>query len=103
KFNSVSQILSDRLAGTGSKWTDPDGGYFVSFDAPDGSAGQIVRLCKEAGLSVTEAGATYPHKKDPRDRNIRLAPSSLSLKDLRTALELFALSVKLATCAGAAP
>ena len=71
------------------------GGYFVSFDSLDGCAKAIVAKCKEAGVVMTGAGATYPYGKDPHDSNIRIAPSFPSLDDLRQAAEIFCVCVKL--------
>jgi DNA-binding transcriptional MocR family regulator len=76
-------------------WIAPRGGYFISFDAMDGCAKAIVAKAKEAGLVMTDAGATYPYGKDPRDSNIRIAPSYPTLEELRVATEIFVLSVKL--------
>ena len=76
-------------------WTTPKVGYFMAFDSLDGCAKKIVAKCKKAGLIMTKAGATYPYGKDPHDSNIRIAPSYPPLSDLRVAMELFALCVKL--------
>ena len=76
-------------------WTEPKGGYFISFDSLDGCAKDIVARCKKAGVVMTPAGATYPYGKDPHDSNIRIAPTYPPLSDLITATELFALCVKL--------
>ena len=76
-------------------WIKPLGGYFIAFDTIEGCAKRVVALCKEAGVVMTGAGATYPYGKDPEDRNIRIAPSYPPLQDLITATELFALCVKL--------
>lgn len=96
KFEAVEEILDRELSGLGiGGWTKPRGGYFISFDALDGCAGRIVAKCKKAGVVMTGAGATYPYGKDPRDSNIRIAPSYPPLEDLITASELFALCVKL--------
>ena len=81
-------------AGIGT-WTTPKGGYFISFDLLDGCAKSIVARCKEAGLIMAGAGATYPYGKDPHDSNIRIAPSYPPLSDLILAMELFALCVKI--------
>ena len=97
KFELVLNVLEKDLAplGVGS-WTNPNGGYFVSFDAPDGCAKRIVGLCKEAGVTLTGAGATFPYKKDPKDSNIRIAPTFPPIDELRQALEIFTLCVRLA-------
>ncbi len=96
KFEAVLEILDRDLApyeiGT---WTRPKGGYFISFDAPSGCAKAIVDRAKKAGVTMTSAGATFPYKKDPDDSNIRIAPTFPSLGDLRTAMEIFTVCVKL--------
>lgn len=96
KFEAVIRILEQELGGLciGS-WLAPKGGYFISFEALDGCARDIVARCKKAGLVMTGAGATYPYGKDPQDNNIRIAPSYPSLDDLIQAMELFALCVKI--------
>jgi DNA-binding transcriptional MocR family regulator len=96
KFEAVEQILSENLGGLEiGTWTVPRGGYFISFDALDGCAKDIVAHCKKAGVEMTGAGATWPYGKDPKDSNIRIAPTYPSLADLKVAATLFALSVKL--------
>lgn len=96
KFEAVNQILERELGGLGiGEWTSPKGGYFISFDSLDGCAKAIVARCKKSGLVMTGAGATYPYGKDPRDNNIRIAPSYPPLSDLILAMELFALCVKI--------
>ena len=76
-------------------WLAPRGGYFISFDSLDGCAKAIVAKAKEAGLIMTNAGATYPYGKDPHDSNIRIAPSYPTLDEIKRAMEVFTLSVKL--------
>lgn len=96
KFEAVVQILERELSGLGiGSWTNPKGGYFVSFDSMEGCAKEIVAKCKKAGVVMTDAGATYPYGKDPQDSNIRIAPSYPPLEDLITATELFALCTKI--------
>ena len=76
KFEAVLEVLSRELSGLGiGQWTNPNGGYFISFDAMEGCAKAIVAKCKEAGVVLTGAGASYPYGKDPKDSNIRIAPS----------------------------
>ena len=79
------------------QWTSPHGGYFISFDSLDGCAKAIVAKAKEAGVVLTGAGATYPYGKDPKDSNIRIAPSFPTLEDLEKAAQVFVLCVKLAS------
>ena len=97
KFELVLEMLEKELAGTGlAQWKKPRGGYFVALDTLDGCAKETVRLAKEAGVTMTGAGATFPYKKDPRDRNIRIAPTYPPLSELAIAMELFCVCVKLA-------
>jgi DNA-binding transcriptional MocR family regulator len=97
KFQLVKDTLHRELDGLGiAEWTEPNGGYFVSFDAMEGCAKKIVALCAEAGLALTPAGATYPNG-DSKDRNIRIAPSCPPLAELGEALDIFCLAVKLAS------
>lgn len=96
KFEAVLAVLDRELAGTGiGTWTRPNGGYFISFDAMEGCAKAIVAKCKEAGVTLTGAGATYPYGKDPKDSNIRIAPSFPTQEELAMATDLFVLCVKL--------
>ena len=96
KFEAVLEILDRDLAPCGiGDWTRPKGGYFISFDAPEGCAKAIVDRAKKAGVTMTGAGATFPYKKDPKDSNIRIAPTFPSLSDLRTAMEIFTVCVRL--------
>ena len=98
KFELVLKMLEEGLAGTGcGSWSNPRGGYFVSFDAPEGTAKHIVAMAKEAGVTMTGAGATYPYKNDPRDSNIRIAPTLPPLEELESALKVFVCCVKLAS------
>lgn len=96
KFQAVIRILEEELGGLGiGSWTNPKGGYFISFESLDGCAKEIVAKAKEAGVVLTGAGATYPYGKDPRDSNIRLAPSLPPMEELVEAAKLFTLCVKL--------
>lgn len=96
KFEAVLKVLEEELGGLKiGSWTKPRGGYFISFDALEGCAKAIVQKCKEAGVVLTGAGATYPYKKDPADRNIRLAPTFPTEEELAMATDLFVLCVKL--------
>lgn len=97
KFELVLKMLEEGLAGTGcGSWSNPRGGYFISFDAPEGTAKRIVSLAKDAGVTMTGAGATYPYKQDPQDSNIRIAPTLPPLEELEAAIEVFLCCVKLA-------
>jgi DNA-binding transcriptional MocR family regulator len=94
KFALVGEILSDRLDESKiASWTDPKGGYFVSLDVLPGTARRTIALAKDAGIAVTEAGAAFPYRNDPEDKNIRIAPSFPSIPDLSQAID------GLATCA----
>lgn len=97
KFAAVEDALQRRLAGTGvARWTKPEGGYFVSVDATDGTAARVVTLAKDAGLALTPAGSTWPYGKDPQDSNLRLAPTFPSLNDVKLAADGIALCILLA-------
>ncbi len=96
KFEAVLEVLEEELGGLGiGSWLAPRGGYFISFDAMEGCAKAIVAKAKEAGLVMTPAGATFPYGKDPKDSNIRIAPSYPTPEELKIASEIFVLSVKL--------
>ena len=96
KFDTVLASLEKELGGLEiGSWLAPRGGYFISFDSMDGCAKAIVAKAKEAGLVMTNAGATYPYGKDPHDSNIRIAPSYPTLDEIKLAMEVFTLSVKL--------
>ena len=89
--------LEIHLGGKGiAEWNSPRGGYFVSVNLMDGCAVKTVRLLKEAGVVMTGAGATYPYGKDPRDRNIRIAPTFPPMEELKTAIDLFCVCAELA-------
>ncbi len=79
------------------EWTKPEGGYFISIDTMEGCASRVVELSKECGVALTPAGSTYPYKKDPSDRNIRLAPSFPSLDQLEKAMEILCVCIKIAS------
>jgi DNA-binding transcriptional MocR family regulator len=97
KFEQVTSILSKRLGDyQGTTWTDPDGGYFVSLDVPDGTATRVVELAKRAGIAMTGAGAAFPYGRDPFDRNIRIAPSFPSPDEVAAAIDGLAICVLLA-------
>ncbi|MCL2070289.1 MAG: aminotransferase class I/II-fold pyridoxal phosphate-dependent enzyme [Treponema sp.] len=97
KFDAVINKLEAALSGLGAgEWIKPDGGYFVTFIAEPGCAKRIVAICREAGVVLTEAGATHPYGKDPEDRYIRIAPTFPSLAELNAAMEVFCCAVKLA-------
>lgn len=96
KFEAIEAVLSRELDGLEiGSWTKPNGGYFISFEAMDGCAKEIVQKCKDAGVILTGAGATYPYKNDPKDSNIRIAPTFPSEEELSLATDLFVLCVKL--------
>ena len=97
RFETVLTTLERELAPTGiATWHKPNGGYFISVNLLPGCAKETVRLCKEAGVVLTGAGATWPYGKDPQDSNLRLAPSFPSIPELQTAIELFCLCARLA-------
>lgn len=96
KFEMVCDTLEREIGGLQiGEWIKPKGGYFVSFDSLEGCAKAIVEKCKQAGITLTGAGATYPYGKDPKDSNIRLAPSYPTLSELAEAMKVFTLCVKL--------
>lgn len=96
KFETVLSGLKNELGGLEiGSWLEPRGGYFISFDSLPGCAKAIVAKAKEAGVVMTDAGATFPYGKDPQDSNIRIAPSYPTPEELKTATEIFVLSVKL--------
>lgn len=96
KFEAVLDVFEKELGGLEiGSWVKPKGGYFISFDAMEGCAKKIVAMAKEAGVTLTGAGATFPYGKDPKDSNIRIAPSFPEPEELSVASEIFVLSVKL--------
>ncbi|MDD7331540.1 aminotransferase class I/II-fold pyridoxal phosphate-dependent enzyme [Eubacterium sp.] len=97
KFDMVIDHLENELGGLGiASWIDPKGGYFISLDVMDGCAKRVGELCKEAGVTLTTIGATYPYFNDPKDSNIRIAPSLPPVAELDTATRILCVSVKLA-------
>jgi len=97
KFHIVLDSLEQELGGLGiARWSNPKGGYFVNLNVLEGCAKRVVALCKEAGVMLTDAGATYPYGNDPKDSNIRIAPSFPPQEELVQAMELLCIAVKLA-------
>ena len=98
KFEAVGRIFEAELGGKGlGTWTRPRGGYFVSLDTLDGCAAEVVRLADEAGVKLTGAGATFPFGTDPRNRNIRIAPSLPPLAQVEQAMHVVTVCVELAS------
>ena len=96
KFKVVLDSLEKNLAGKGvCEWNSPRGGYFVSVNLMDGCACETIRMLAEAGVVMTPAGATFPHGHDPRDRNIRIAPTFPPVDELKIAMELFCICAEL--------
>jgi DNA-binding transcriptional MocR family regulator len=97
KFDAVADTLEAEIRPLGiANWTRPKGGYFISLDAMEGTATRVLELCKEAGVVLTPAGSTFPYKKDPKDSNIRIAPSFPPVEELEQAIKVFCLSLKIA-------
>lgn len=97
RFEAVVNKLENKLGGFGiAEWIKPNGGYFVSVDVLEGCAKRVVQLCKEAGVVLTGAGATFPYGNDPKDSNIRLAPTLPPVEELELAMDLFCICTKLA-------
>ena len=97
KFDAVLKALESEIAPLGiAQWNHPKGGYFVSLNAMPGTAKRTLALCKEAGVVMTSAGATFPYGKDPNDSNVRIAPTLPSVEDLAKAIEVFCVCLKLA-------
>lgn len=96
KFELVEHVLAEEIAPRGiGHWVNPKGGYFISFEALDGCAKEIVAKCKEAGVVLTGAGSPFPYKKDPKDAVIRIAPTYPSQEELGEAVKVFAVVVRL--------
>lgn len=97
KFRAVLDILDEKIAPLDiASWNRPKGGYFVSLNAMPGTAKRTLALCKEAGVTMTDAGATFPYGMDPQDSNIRIAPSLPPVEELMQAMEVFCICLKLA-------
>lgn len=97
KFDIVLKHLDDELSGKGiASWVEPNGGYFISLDVMEGCAKRTGELCREAGVTLTTVGATYPYGIDPHDSNIRIAPSFPPVAELDVAAELLCICVRLA-------
>ncbi|MCH5303667.1 MAG: aminotransferase [Ruminococcus sp.] len=97
KFKTVADKLNEDLTDAGiAEWTNPNGGYFVSVNVYKGTAKRVVELCKEAGVVLTGAGATYPEGNDPNEENIRIAPSFPTVEELSLAMDIFCVCTKLA-------
>ena len=97
KFRMVLDMLDKEIAPCGfAQWNHPSGGYFVSFNTMPGTAKRALALCKEAGVTMTPAGATFPYGKDPQDSNIRIAPSLPPVEELEKAMDIFCTCIKLA-------
>ncbi|MEG2073765.1 MAG: aminotransferase, partial [Angelakisella sp.] len=98
KFQMVDQILTQELGELGiATWSKPNGGYFISLDTIDNCAKRTIQLCDLAGVKLTGAGAAFPYGVDPRDRNIRIAPSYPDVEELQLATKLLCLGIKIAT------
>lgn len=99
KFAIVCDTLERELGGMGiAEWTRPRGGYFMSLNVAPGTARRVYELCHDAGVKLTEAGATYPYHRDPQDSNLRIAPSFPDDDDLQLAIDILCVCVKLAAC-----
>ncbi len=97
RFDLVVDALKNNLEDYGIvSYKNPNGGYFISVDVMEGTAKRVVALCKEAGVVLTGAGATYPYSNDPEDKNIRVAPTAPSVEDLGKAMDVFCVCAKLA-------
>ena len=101
KFDYVLSVMERELSGVAT-WSRPNGGYFICFKAPRGCARRIVQLCADAGVVLTPAGAPFPGGRDPEDSTLRIAPTYPDMDELKQAMELFVIAVRLAD-AGRAP
>jgi DNA-binding transcriptional MocR family regulator len=98
KFDITRKVLEKELGGTGlASWSNPEGGYFISLDTAKPVAKRAVELCKEAGVAITPAGATFPFGRDPNNANIRISPTRPPVSELEKAIEVLAVSIKLAS------
>ncbi|MEG1819792.1 MAG: aminotransferase class I/II-fold pyridoxal phosphate-dependent enzyme [Oscillospiraceae bacterium] len=98
RFDVVLKAFEKELAPNGiASWEKPNGGYFISLDVIDGCANRVYELCSDAGVKLTNCGATYPYGKDPHDRNIRIAPTYPTIEELEKAVELLCVCVQLAS------
>jgi len=98
KFDMTQKVLEKELGGMGlATWSNPEGGYFISLDTAKPVAKRAVELCKEAGVAITPAGATFPFSRDPRNANIRISPTRPPVSELEKAIEVLAVSIKLAS------
>jgi aspartate/methionine/tyrosine aminotransferase len=98
KFELVDEVFNRELGGLGiASWTQPRGGYFVSLDVLPGLAKKVVAMAKDAGLTLTPAGATFPYGKDPQDQNIRIAPTFGTLEEIHAAMDILTLCIKTAS------
>jgi DNA-binding transcriptional MocR family regulator len=97
KFEACQRVLNEELGGNKDiwHWTDPKGGYFVSFYAMPGTATKVVAMCKDTGVALTPAGASFPYGKDPQDSNIRLAPSFPEVEDIEKAVRILSICAKI--------
>ena len=96
KFEQVISIFREELDGSCiASWTEPRGGYFLSFDTMPGCAARTVELCRRAGVKFTPAGSTWPYGRDPQDSNIRIAPSFPPVEDVEKAIAVFCTCVKM--------
>jgi DNA-binding transcriptional MocR family regulator len=96
KFEKVLETLQEQLADKEiASWTKPNGGYFISLNVLEGCAAAVVAKAKEAGLVLTAAGATFPYGKDPKDKNIRIAPTLPPIEELEKAIELLCVCVEM--------